>query len=271
MPLPDATPDQRIYKLLKTTDLENLTFSDFQKVAQTIYAEQGAEDELRRIVLVNLARLSVAGEWTGLTSAGGGFTFPTPPPSGSQTIQSIHMDTVFQNQPSTMQNITYSSLRSRPVYLPFVANKSGDVDEIGVHVQATENKDLYVGIYESDSNGFPSTKLTEATINLNSSGDVFQTSLTGTATLTRGTVYYLGYVRASSSSFSAQLLECGTGVGIAYNQRTTLMDTEQEGTVLVAYDGTTYTLPADATGSSFGTVTVSGSGTMVLATGIVIS
>ena len=72
MPLPDATPDQRIYKLLKTTDLENLTFSDFQKVAQTIYAEQGAEDELRRIVLVNLARLSVAGEWTGLTSAGGG-------------------------------------------------------------------------------------------------------------------------------------------------------------------------------------------------------
>ena len=72
MPLPDAKPDRRIYELLKTVDLENLTFSDFQAVAQTIFAEQGAEDELRRIVLVNLARLSVAGEWTGLTSAGGG-------------------------------------------------------------------------------------------------------------------------------------------------------------------------------------------------------
>ena len=47
MPLPDATPDRRIYELLKTTDLQSLTFSDFQKVAQTIYAEQGAEDELR--------------------------------------------------------------------------------------------------------------------------------------------------------------------------------------------------------------------------------
>ncbi len=61
-PLPDAKPDKRIYQLLKTTDLANLTFSDFQKVAETIYAEQGAEDELRRIVLINLARLSVAGE-----------------------------------------------------------------------------------------------------------------------------------------------------------------------------------------------------------------
>ena len=84
MPLPDAKPDRRIYELLKTTDLENLTFSDFQKVAQTIYAEQGAEDELRRIVLVNLARLSVAGEWTGLTSAGGSSATQSPIPLSIQ-------------------------------------------------------------------------------------------------------------------------------------------------------------------------------------------
>ena len=74
MPLPDAKPSTRIYELLKTTDLENITFSQFQGVAEKIFAEQGAEDELRRIVLVNLARLSVAGEWTGLTSAGGSTT-----------------------------------------------------------------------------------------------------------------------------------------------------------------------------------------------------
>tara|TARA_A100001388_G_C28772802_1_gene505034 strand:+ start:387 stop:1604 length:1218 start_codon:yes stop_codon:yes gene_type:complete len=87
-PLPDAKPDKRIYQLLKTTDLENLTFSDFQKVAQTIYAEQGAEDELRRIVLINLARLSVAGEWNGLTSTSSGMTsFDIAGDSGSsQTV-----------------------------------------------------------------------------------------------------------------------------------------------------------------------------------------
>ena len=71
MPLPNAKPDKRIYELLKNVDLENLSFADLQSVGQTIFAEQGAEDELRRLVLVNLARLSIAGEWSGLTSAGG--------------------------------------------------------------------------------------------------------------------------------------------------------------------------------------------------------
>ena len=46
MPLPDAKPSTRIYQLLKTTDLENITFSQFQSVAEKIFAEQGAEDEL---------------------------------------------------------------------------------------------------------------------------------------------------------------------------------------------------------------------------------
>jgi hypothetical protein len=93
-PLPDAKPDKRIYQLLKTTDLENLTFSDFQKVAETIYAEQGAEDELRRIVLINLARLSVIGEWSGLTSSSSGMTsFNITGDSGSaQTV--TNSDTV---------------------------------------------------------------------------------------------------------------------------------------------------------------------------------
>ena len=96
-PLPDAKPDKRIYQLLKTTDLANLTFSDFQKVAETIYAEQGAEDELRRIVLINLARLSVAGEWNGLTSSGssGMTSFDITGDSGSaQTVTNGNTVTV---------------------------------------------------------------------------------------------------------------------------------------------------------------------------------
>ena len=94
-PLPNAKPDKRIYQLLKTTDLANLTFSDFQKVAETIYAEQGAEDELRRIVLINLARLSCLGEWSGLTSSGsaGMTSFNITGDSGSaQTV--TNSDTV---------------------------------------------------------------------------------------------------------------------------------------------------------------------------------
>jgi len=72
MPLPDADPDKRMYKLLKNIDLENLSFADFQTTAQTVFAEPEAEDTLRRIVLINLARMSVAGDWNGLTTSGGG-------------------------------------------------------------------------------------------------------------------------------------------------------------------------------------------------------
>ena len=95
-PLPDAKPDKRVYELLKTTDLANLTFSDFQAVAETIFAEQGAEDELRRIVLINLARLSVAGEWNGLTSGSTGMTsFDVAGDSGTpQTVSNSDTLTV---------------------------------------------------------------------------------------------------------------------------------------------------------------------------------
>jgi len=38
VPLPDADPDKRMYKLLKNIDLENLTFEQFQSTAQTVFA-----------------------------------------------------------------------------------------------------------------------------------------------------------------------------------------------------------------------------------------
>ena len=272
MPLPDAKPDRRIYELLKTTDLENLTFSDFQKVAQTIYAEQGAEDELRRIVLVNLARLSVAGEWSGLTSSGGGgFSAPAPAPSGSQTYQNLHLDPLYQSMPESFSNISVGSLRTRATFYPFVANKSGNVSSIGLHVQTAESKNMLVGIYTMDSNGLPSTKLTEGTISCSSTGDVHQTSLTGTATLTRGTNYYFAYVKEESTWYSGVLLQNETpGVGIAYNNRFEIIGTN-DGTILTAYDGSTLQLLSDYTGTSFGTVTQSGTDSMVLATAIVVS
>jgi hypothetical protein len=40
--------------------------------ATPINVEEANEDELRRLVLVNLARLVTAGEWNGLLTAGGG-------------------------------------------------------------------------------------------------------------------------------------------------------------------------------------------------------
>ena len=69
MPLPNA-PDysQRIYELLKETDLENLSYAQFQSVAEKIFIEPENEDEMRRLVLVQLARMAVRGDWDGFLS-----------------------------------------------------------------------------------------------------------------------------------------------------------------------------------------------------------
>ena len=204
MPLPDALPDRRIYELLKTVDLENLTFSDFQKVAQTIYADQGAEDELRRIVLLNLARLSVAGEWTGLTSAGGGgLTTPAPAASTSPPEDAInlHIDPLFgQIYPYGPTNQNFSAF-GNPLYFAFYAAKSGNLSEMTMRVTTADTTGCNVifGIYES-SDGLPSSLLGTATFDGSSTGAITQTSFSSTITFTAGNLYYYGVVRNSGSS-----------------------------------------------------------------------
>ena len=69
MPLPDAPAQSpRVYKLLKTTTLEALAADDDDLIntGKPISIEMLNEDELRRLILVQLARLTVKGEWNGL-------------------------------------------------------------------------------------------------------------------------------------------------------------------------------------------------------------
>jgi len=60
----DISP--RVYKLLKTTDLENVTNSTVTSIGDPITIEELNREELMRLVLVNFARLSVKQEWDGL-------------------------------------------------------------------------------------------------------------------------------------------------------------------------------------------------------------
>jgi len=67
MSLPDAQAESpRVYKLFKNTTLENVTNDDITLVGDPISIEMLNEDELRRLILVQLARLSVKQEWDGL-------------------------------------------------------------------------------------------------------------------------------------------------------------------------------------------------------------
>ncbi len=66
MPLPDTpTISPRVYKLLKTTTLENLTADDLADVADPISIEMLNEDELRRLCLVAFARMVTKGSFNG--------------------------------------------------------------------------------------------------------------------------------------------------------------------------------------------------------------
>jgi len=60
----DISP--RVYKLLKTTDLDSLSDDDLILVGNPITIEELNREELRRLVLVQFARLSVKQEWDGL-------------------------------------------------------------------------------------------------------------------------------------------------------------------------------------------------------------
>ena len=60
----DISP--RVYKLLKTTDLDSLSDDDLISVGNPITIEELNREELRRLVLVQFARLSVKQEWNGL-------------------------------------------------------------------------------------------------------------------------------------------------------------------------------------------------------------
>ena len=71
-PLPDSERSRRVYPLLQNQDLQNVSQATLKSVGDPISIENLNEDELRKLVLVNLARLSVKGEWNGLLTAASG-------------------------------------------------------------------------------------------------------------------------------------------------------------------------------------------------------
>ena len=210
MPLPDAKPDRRIYELLKTTDLENLSFADFQGVAEKIYAEQGAEDELRRVVLLNLARLAVVGEWSGLTSAGGG-EFNAELGRSDSINASYDIDSIGQAPPWGLNTLGNSYARNDPQFFPFLAPKTGTLDAIVIDVTsaAASTCNILVGIY-SDNEGLPNAQLgSDASFDATTTGQKTQTSI-GTITLTRGTQYWYAVVRDQNVSCQIKAINDAT-------------------------------------------------------------
>jgi len=209
MPLPDASKKSpRVYTLLQNTDLDSVTFANVQAVGNPISIEEANEDEMRRLVLVNLCRLVTSGEWTGLLEAGGGgggFA-EILPLTGTTDADQYDVSCCPPWNGAVITSMSVVGM-TKPHAFPFIAPASGDVSAIGINVQSAEAGDsLYVGIYSQDDNFLPETLLGYATISLASTGEVYQTSLSATITLTAGTQYWYSLNLDQSSNATLRAL-----------------------------------------------------------------
>ena len=133
---------------------------------------------------------------------------------------------------------------------PFISPVTGDVTEIGVNVttaDATATTKLSIGIY-SDSNGAPDTLLSLAVMNSTSTGSSFQTSFTGTATLTAGTQYWYVWVRNNNTNTIAFSAESNSGLVWIGASSTVSAGMNQQ--AVLSLSGSNNTLPGTITQSN---------------------
>ena len=217
MPLPNADKDKRLYELLKTQDLENLSYADFKGAAEKIFVEGVNEDDLRRVVLIQLARTAVAGEWNGFTSAGGGGSSSIDYGFGSAVSAVNDLWVACDAAPYGDTGQTTSTLGTNsPMCYPFVSPITGNVDELHVRVQSAASNTLDVGIYRDSGTGYPTTQLGgTASIDCSSTGYP-SAAPSSTISLTAGEKYWLVYTwqtNYASASPTMWIANRGTGAG----------------------------------------------------------
>jgi len=211
MPLPDAKKKSpRVYPLLQNTDLENIAFATLQSTGTPIAIEKMNEDELRRLVLVNLARLSVKGEWDGLLSAGGGGGESlTGSPNGDWQSGYNDYQCIASNGWAASQATTNTDISSgRGFFRPFISSMTATVTEMLCYVTvASASGNVRIGIYNSADDGNPSSLIGYGDFVTTSTGTVTVTSFSSTISLTRGSLYWYGVVQTTAGSGSGVQLQ----------------------------------------------------------------
>jgi|TARA_R110002051_G_scaffold42811_2_gene87504 hypothetical protein len=215
MPLPDANKKSpRVYTNLQNLDLDSVTFANIQATGNPIAVEELNEDEMRRLVLVNLARLVTAGEWTGLLEAGGGAP-------GLKIVTSTMKGGLY-DQFNTADAPPYgassaSQADENPVWVdelflfPFQAQTTGTITSLGIEFDAAGSFD--VAIYGITSENLPDTLIVKGRMTATGAEKVYQTSLTGfgggaAGSLTVGETYWIGMVQVDGET--APAVKCAT-------------------------------------------------------------
>jgi len=213
----DRKPSRRVFPLLQNLDLDTVTFDQVQSVGDPISIEDMNEQEMVDLIIVNLARLCVSGEWTGLLEAGGGNEFNGELVSTAANATAyFHITSGPPWGTGTTQGLVFNT--AEVYYYPFLSPVSSTLDELKLYISvASTTANLLVGIY-SDNDGVPDSLLGYVTLDVTSTGYISSTSWTGgPPDLVRGTQYWIGWVRdaAESLAYYSQKIAQATGLGVS--------------------------------------------------------
>ena len=194
MPLPDANKrSPRVYTNLQNLDLSTVTFSNIETTGDPIAIEEANEDELRRLVLVNLARLVCAGEWNGLLTAGGADGNALSPNPQAATFS--RYNAMSAPYVAVYRVLSVNGGVNTIKFHPFIAGESGDISNVAIYVAtAAVSGEARVSFWEADATTgeIQTPTMGTATFDCSSTGLIQQSSLSSTVTLVKGTLYWFG-------------------------------------------------------------------------------
>jgi len=208
----DRKPSKRVFPLLQNLDLDNVTFAQVQGVGDPISIEDMNEQEMVDLIIVNLARLAVAGEWTGLLEAGGGGDFNPVLPNQAIEGGSAANIAILNGYPpwgngNNAAAVLYGNSSGNKIYLyPFVAPSTLTVSNLEINItSAAASTCLGLMAFYSDSNGAPGTLIGKTSVDVESTGVKVLTAFLDSAgsptdvDLTIGTQYWFGFGRNTDS------------------------------------------------------------------------
>ena len=245
----DRPQSKRVFPLLQNTDLENLAFATLQSTGQPIRIEDMNEQEMIDLIIVNLARLCVKGEWDGLLTAGSGG-------GGSASyigdIMASGYDIFCADQCPVYggYSISASTLGTNQVMCyPFVSPKTGNVDTLSVRVNASATNTMRVGIYSDHATHYPTSQIGGDTdIDCSSTG-VKSASPASSVALVQGTTYWLCYVWTSNYGAASPILWYNSASTVGWQKQ---IDQSPKGSLIDA-TGPANDLPATMPSSGYET------------------
>jgi len=191
----DRKPSRRVFPLLQNLDLDSVTFAQVQSTGDPISIEDMNEQEMVDLIIVNLARLCVAGEWDGLLSAGGatGNSAETTAWGGTDFYWEVG-----RSSPYGAGTVQGAGMQTDMLMWPFISPNSGDISEMAIAINSGVVNTVSVCIY-NDTDGRPDTLIGKGDFDISGSGTVTQTSFSATLTLEKGVQYWYGLKSSSAN------------------------------------------------------------------------